>query len=229
MKKIKKIMMTLTMVAFMFGLANIGSVKVQAASPSIDKSVTYNLYKGQVGFGSVLIHNPVTNAKITGLKNSNSKVIEVTAGEDDMYPRVEIKLVGEGTTKISFQYAGKTLTQKITVRKYKNPCKLLKIGKTNYAKCFNKSGHYNHNKRTKNVTGKITIKPKKGWKLKKIEVFNIFDGVKKVKNNSKVTLSIKGTGTGLYAYFKNAKTGVVQRLELGYGRGGFKTGENIYD
>ena len=87
----------------------------------------------------------------------------------------------------------------------------------------------NHNKRTKNVTGKITIKPKKGWKLKKIEVFNIFDGVKKVKNNSKVTLSIKGTGTGLYAYFKNAKTGVVQRLELGYGRGGFKTGENIYD
>ena len=214
MKKIKKIMMTLTMVAFMFGLANIGSVKVQAASPSIDKSVTYNLYKGQVGFG---------------LKNSNSKVIEVTASEDDMYPHVEIKLIGEGTTKISFQYAGKTLTQKITVRKYKNPCKLLKIGKTNYAKCFNKSGHYNHNKRTKNVTGKITIKPKKGWKLKKIEVFNIYDGVKKVKNNSKVTLSIKGTGTGLYAYFKNAKTGVVQRLELGYGRGGFKTGENIYD
>ena len=49
------------------------------------------------------------------------------------------------------------------------------------------------------------------------------------KYNSKVTLSIKGTGTGLYAYFKNAKTGVVQRLELGYGRGGFKTGENIYD
>ena len=229
MKKIKKIMMTLTMVAFMFGLANIRSVKVQAASPSIDKRVTYNLYKGQVGFGSVWVRNPVTNAKITGLKNSNSKVIEVTAREDDMYPHVEIKLVGEGTTKISFQYAGKTLTQKITVRKYKNPCKLLKIGKTNYAKCFNKSGHYNHNKRTKNVTGKITIKPKKGWKLKKIEVFNIYDGVKKVKNNSKVTLSIKGTGTGLYAYFKNAKTGVVQRLELGYGRGGFKTGENIYD
>ena len=42
MKKIKKIMMTLTMLAFMFGLASIGSVKVQAASPSIDKSVTYN-------------------------------------------------------------------------------------------------------------------------------------------------------------------------------------------
>ena len=117
MKKIKKFMMTLTIVAFMFGLANIGSVKVQAASPSIDKSVTYNLYKGQVGFGSVWVRNPVTNAKITGLKNSNSKV----------------------------------------------------------------------------------------------------------------TLSIKGTGTGLYPYFKNTKTGVVQRLELGYGRGGFKTGENIYD
>ena len=67
--------------------------------PSIDKSVTYNLYKGQVGFGSVWVRNPVTNAKITGLKNSNSKVIEVTASEDASYPHLEIKLVGEGTTK----------------------------------------------------------------------------------------------------------------------------------
>ena len=229
MKKIRKIMMTLTMLVFMFGMANIGSVKVQAASPSIDKSVTYNLYKGVEMTYNVWVRNPVTNAKITGLKNSNSKVVKVTASKDARYPYVAVKLVGEGTAKISFQYAGKTLTQKITVTEYKNPCKLLKIGKTNYAKCFNKSGHYNHNKRTKDVTGKISIKPKKGWKLKKIEVFNMYDGVKKVKNNSKVTLSIKGTGTGLYAYFKNVKTGVVQRLYLGYGRGGFKTGENLYD
>ena len=47
----------------MFGLVNIGSVKVQAASPSIDKSVTYNLYKGQEGFGSVWVRNPVTMQK----------------------------------------------------------------------------------------------------------------------------------------------------------------------
>ena len=119
-----------------------------------------------MGFGSVWVRNPVTNAKITGLKNSNSKVIEVTASEDASYPHVEIKLVGEGTTKISFQYAGKTLTQKITVREYKNPCKLLKIGKTNYAKCFNKSGHYNHNKRTKKRYRKDNHKTEKGMEVK---------------------------------------------------------------
>ena len=113
--------------------------------------------------------------------------------------------------------------------KYKNPCQSFKVGNTNYTKYFKKSRHFNHNNRKKDITATIKVRPKKGWKLKKIEVFNIYDGVKKVKNNSKVTLSIKGTGTGLYAYFKNAKTGVVQRLELGYGRGGFKTGENIYD
>ena len=45
MKKIRKIRMTLMMFAFMFGLMNVGALRAQAASPSVDKSVTYNIYK----------------------------------------------------------------------------------------------------------------------------------------------------------------------------------------
>ena len=40
MKKIRKIRMTLMMFALMFGLMNVGALKAQAASPSVDKSVT---------------------------------------------------------------------------------------------------------------------------------------------------------------------------------------------
>lgn len=88
--------------------------------------------------------------------------------------------------------------------------------------------YFTHNNRKKDITATIKITPKKGWKLTKIEVQNMYDGTKRVKNNSKITLSIKGTGTGVYAYFKNTKTGVVQVLNLGYGSGDFPS-RNYYD
>lgn len=52
--------------------------------------------------------------------------------------------------------------------------------------------------------------PKKGWKLVKIEEQQMFDGEKKIKNNSKINL--KRLGTKIYAHFKNIKTG--ERLQL---------------
>ena len=118
--------------------------------------------------------------------------------------------------------------QKITIVKYEDPCKSFKIGSTNYTKYFKKSRHFNHNNRKKDITATIKIVPKKGWKLTKIEVQNMYDGTKKARNNSKIKLSIKGTGTGVHAYFKNIKTGIVEELFLGYGGGNFPN-ENIYD
>lgn len=55
----------------------------------------------------------------------------------------------------------------------------------------------------------------------------MYDGTKKARNNSKIKLSIKGTGTGVHAYFKNTKTGVVQELFLGYSCERYPSG-NIY-
>ncbi len=112
--------------------------------------------------------------------------------------------------------------------KYENPCQSFKVGNTNYTKYFKKSRHFNHNNRKKDITATIKVRPKKGWKLTKIEVQNMYDGTKKARNNSKIKLSIKGTGTGVHAYFKNIKTGIVEELFLGYGGGNFPN-ENIYD
>lgn len=162
----------------------------------------------------------------SSVKKIGKNVVKVEL--DEQFGAIRVNVLKEGTSKVSFRYAGKAFTQKITVVKYEDPCKSFKIGSTNYTKYFKKSRHFNHNNRKKDITATIKIVPKKGWKLTKIEVQNMYDGTKRVKNNSKVTLSIKGTGTGLYAYFKNTKTGVVQVLNLGYGSGNFPN-RNYYD
>ena len=51
---------------------------------------------------------------------------------------------------------------------------------------------------------------------------------KKIKNNSKVTLTTNGTGTGIYAYFQNKKTKETRKLYLGYSNMPIDS-ENIYN
>ena len=185
------------------------------------------MYENKIKHGGIIsIYGQVPNAKITNLKNSNPNVVKLNLNQE--YGIIGYTILKEGISKVSFRYAGKTLTQKITVVKYEDPCKSFKIGSTNYTKYFKKSRHFNHNNRKKDITATIKIVPKKGWKLTKIEVQNMYDGTKKARNNSKIKLSIKGTGTGVYAYFKNIKTGIVEELFLGYGGGNFPN-ENIYD
>lgn len=231
MKRMKKFIGILLFV-LTFGLAStitipqIGTcVDVQAANPFIQKNVSYYLYENQRPSGGfIIVYDPLPNGKISNIKNSNPNVVKVEL--DEQFGAIRVNVLKEGTSKVSFRYARKTFTQKITVVKYEDPCKSFKIGSTNYTKYFKKSRHFNHNNRKKDITATIKIVPKKGWKLTKIEVQNMYDGTKRVKNNSKVTLSIKGTG--LYAYFKNTKTGVVQVLNLGYGSGNFPN-RNYYD
>lgn len=227
MKIIRKFMTVMVLYIFILGLTNIGTLKVQAASPTIEKNLNYYLYGNRAtSTNFVYIKNPVNNGKITNLKNSNSQVVEVTAMNP--YGILRICPKKEGTSKISFRYAGKTFSRTVTVERYENPCQSFKVGNTNYTKYFNKSRHFNHNKRKKDVTGTISIKPKKGWKLEKIEVYNMSIGRKAVKNNSKITMSINWTGTGVDAYFKNIKTGRMQKLTLGYS-GQQTANMNLYD
>lgn len=193
----------------------IGELNVKAASPSVDKVRKMTLYEGREGWIlGINIKNPVKNGKITKIKSSNPNVVRVTKASY-LYNGAGYTPVGEGTAKITFTYAGKKLSTKIIVKKYVNPCKMFKIGNTDYAKNFDVSEHYNHNRRKKTVSAKIKIKPKEDWKLTKIE----YVLGKKIKNNSKVKLSpwgSYGTGVGIYAYFKNKNTGETQGLYLGY-------------
>lgn len=215
MKKIYKFMMLLIMLVSVFALTNIGVLEVQAASPSIDKTVCYYVYKDVYSACHYeYIKNPVSNGKITKLKNTNPNVVQVEA--DNQWGCLKINIIKAGTTKVSFRYAGKTFTQKITIINYENPCQLFKIGNTNYVKYFKNKRSFSLNRRKKDITTTINIEPKKGWKVTKIEVQNMYTGTKRVKNHSKITLSLKGTGTGVNVYFKNIKTGIVQQLSFGY-------------
>lgn len=219
--------MVLASLVLSFGLTEYWSDKSTGSKSFIQKSATYYLYENKITHGGIIsIYGQVPNAKITNLKNSNPNVVKLNLNQE--YGIIGYTILKEGISKVSFRYAGKTLTQKITVVKYENPCQSFKVGNTNYTKYFKKSRHFNHNNRKKDITATIKVRPKKGWKLTQIEVQNIYDGTKKVKNNSKIKLSIKGTGTGVHAYFKNIKTGIVEELFLGYGGGNFPN-ENIYD
>ena len=132
MKKIRKIRMTLMMFAFMFGLMNVGALRAQAASPSVDKSVTYNIYKDGPNSPRklVLVRNAVQNAKITNLKSSNSKVAKVTLNKwPNGYYSISLDIRKAGVTNISFQYNGKKLPSyniKIRVSHLKSERKIIK-------------------------------------------------------------------------------------------------------
>lgn len=150
MKRMKKFIGILLFV-LTFGLAStitipqIGTcVDVQAANPFIQKNVSYYLYENQRPSGGfIIVYDPLPNGKISNIKNSNPNVVKVEL--DEQFGAIRVNVLKEGTSKVSFRYARKTFTQKITVVKYEDPCKSFKIGSTNYTKYFKKSRHFNHN------------------------------------------------------------------------------------
>lgn len=228
MKKLTKKMIA-TIMVFLLTITAIpvGTMNTQAASPKINKKLEFRYYEGLNGTATcyIYIQNPTKNGKITKIKNSNSEVAKLGVYNKNVLT-VQPKTVG--TSKVSFMYAGKKFKTTITVKKWENPCKQFKIGNVDYAKKFEKTEQYNLNNRKTNQTAKISVKPKKGWKLLKIATIDMERGYKKVKNNSKIKLLTKYTGTGVYAYFKNTKTGERERIYFGYS-GQKAASENIYN
>lgn len=234
MRKIRNLLKTkaaaiLAIIILATAMGGAPTMTAQAASPKIEKNLYFRLYKLKCS-AYVQIQN-ATKGKVTKLKNSNPSVAKVSVAKpfyatDGKYLLIEPKKAG--TTKVSFYFAGKKLSTKIMVQKWENSCKVFKIGNKDYAKNFTKSEQFNSSRHKKDITAKIKITPKKDWKLLKIERMTANEPIKKIKNNSKVKLSIKWTGTGIYAYFKNTKTGVRERLYFGYGADDMRD-ENYYN
>ena len=117
-----------------------------------------------------------------------------------------------GTVKFSFKYKedGKTTTHtlKAKIVKYVCPVSKVKFGKTNLTKKF-KTAFFCGIK-GKKKTGKLTVKPKKGWKLESI---NIYDGSnsKQYKNGSKITLK---KGYYMNILLSNKKSGKYVSLNM---------------
>lgn len=223
--KRKQILALLTAVAVCFSIFAVPMSDVQAASPKFKKKIEYTLYKRNVlSCKYCYIENPTKKGKITNLKCSNKKVIEVKKMSGNNHA-IAITPKKAGKATISFKYAGKKYTSTVVIKKWENPCKTFKLGKKDYASYFEKSGTYQLHKQKKNQKVTVNIVAKKGWKLKKITNTGT-----KVKNKSKVSLEkwgIYGTGSNVEAEFYNTKTKETVRLSFGYS--GFKQPSgNIY-
>lgn len=155
-------------------------------------------------------HTP-KGAKIINLKSSNPKIVKAKIQD-----KVDIHFTRKnaGTTTLSYDLTWKEkdgtqstkhFTTKITLWKYQNPCASFSFNGKNYASKFKKHPFFwKHNLGTK---VKISVKPKKGWKLVRLG----YTGGKKIKNNSTIRLK-KGIFTFITADFKNTKTKRVRSV-----------------
>lgn len=210
--------------------------KVWAAAPKIEKSYKVWLYDGtegakqtdQVYSKIIFISNWTKNGKITKLKNSNPSVADVSISPYNKCSLI-VTAKSEGTAKVTFRYAGKKLSTKVVVEKWDSPCETFKIGNKDYAGYFERSERYCLGNRKKDISAKIQIKPKEGWKLLKIHSYASKLKLKKIKNNSKMRLSIKASWTEVYVYFKNKKTGEQQELVFLYSDSKVWRGGNVFN
>lgn len=143
---------------------------------------------------------------MASVKSSKSKVAVLISETDKngrIYYSVKAKKAGKTTLTMKVQLAGKQeyvkKTIKVTVKKYAPAVKTLKIGKTNFSKRL-KSTFFIEQK--KDVSGKLVVKAKNGWKIKSIELMDNNLNTKKVKNNQKIRMT---DGDSLTVYFKKGK------------------------
>lgn len=125
-----------------------------------------------------------THRHYSNLASSNSKVAKVQTLKDGGY-RLWIKKAGQAV--IAGLEDGKEYTCEINVLKYSNPCKSLMIGKKEYAAFLQKEPEIRLS--DKKLSGKISVKPSKGWELADIRQ----GGATHLQNNQKVSLKAKGT------------------------------------
>ncbi len=158
------------------------------------------------------------------MKSSDKTVVK--PGSDDT--AFIAKKAGTAKLTISIKKGKKTKRYKSTVKvvKYQNPAKKFKIGKKSYTAKLKKPAFKDFwaEMKVKKGKAKISIKPKKDWKVKKIRYWwEQFDADgdlvkrsdKKVKNNSKITI-YKGENydSGLIITMTNKKLKLSQQYEL---------------
>ena len=126
---------------------------------------------------------------ISKVKSSNKKVASVATRKEGSGVEVYLKVKKPGTTNLSYKVKknGKTVSYKVRYNFYKNPFKTLKVGKANYKSQFN-NGDYSTLMMGK---GKVSIKLKKGWKVKSIKVQGGGRGWRKLKKGEQVDIEHK--------------------------------------
>ncbi|RHQ91038.1 hypothetical protein DWX83_09475 [Ruminococcus sp. AF21-42] len=160
-----------------------------------------NIYSNQKLLTCVKLKGNSTNLKAVSSDHSIVSVEKVETGDSyscNIY--IKMKKPGKTVLKVQVTENGKTKTvdtSEITVRKYSNPVKSLKVGNREYASKLNKlpsANLYN----VKTGTYKISCTAAKGWKVKEITYAvrkNTSDygsiEYRKLKNNGTVKLNKK--------------------------------------
>lgn len=124
-------------------------------------------------------------------------------GTEVSLPIITAKKAGVAHVTIKVTKGGKTKTykMKVTVIKYKNPLKKLKLGNATLTKKFKKSTYYSLNITAKQ---KLTVKAASGWKVKSIR-YSYYNPAK----NAFVSKKIKSGG-----YVPYRKDGLNVTIEL---------------
>ena len=148
--------------------------------------------------------NDLSN-NLTKCKSSNESVLKVAYIFSNS---IQFTMKGVGTATVTLKYKGKTYKIKYDVKKYVNPVKTLKIGKSNYASEFKKTNYSVDN--AGKLKGKLNVVPAKNWTLKSAELGYYTKGLnyktKTVKNGAKIN------GVYLTLTLKNKKTKAVEKL-----------------
>ena len=131
----------------------------------------------------------------TSYKSSNPKVLKVVGAKKNW---LKVMKAGKAKITIYVKYIDtgetfKKLTTTVTVYKYSNPFKKIKIAGKDYTKKFKKDDEYTKKTDTGDISGKVSITPAKGWKIKEIWTYPYDeDGfLGKIDNKSTVTGSEK--------------------------------------
>ena len=151
-----------------------------------------------------------TPAKV---KVSNRKIVDTLEWFEGV---IDLSFKKPGKTTLSYKWKGKKHKVRITVKKYHNPLKSLKIGSKQYKGKFDKYAtnvfwtYESGGSADSYLKGKIKVKPKKNWKVKSIKYLKWnSEGLGKVKSGGKIP---KSEGVIITCY--NKKTKVTQELYL---------------
>ena len=156
--------------------------------------------------------------------NPNVVAVKQVKKEDNGRCTISVQLNGSGKAKISLKATinGKKKiiqTSTVKVHKYNNPVKSLVIGEKDYASLMTEMPQV----KDQSVTAgdyKLTCKPAKGWKIKKIHygIATVSDSttsyaMKRIKNGGTVTVT-DGQSIEVFAELYNPSRNITQTVNI---------------
>lgn len=223
MKKFTQRVIAFLLVAVMVVTAGVftPAKEVQAASSNVyinPFSATVVTYKtGDTtteNWSVISIMGCEKKSQIKNLKSSNKNI---RVEKRDGYLVAYFGDKAQKTT-ITCTVKGVKLKTTLTVKKYSNPAKSIKIGKTNLTSKFNNTNYVKKNgKNYKNQT--LSVQLKSGWKIKYVSVTNNgktkqYSNVNSAKFSNKITLS--GTSSSVHIQCVNEKEKITEDLNFSY-------------